>query len=74
MYAFGICLLELLTGETAYNECTIYEIITKKENNIMPKSLSLIKDNSLRRLIENLLSINIDERPSALDIYSNNIF
>ena len=39
MYAFGICLLELLTGESAYKECNISEIISKKENNIMPESL-----------------------------------
>ena len=75
MYAFGICLLELLTGEKAYDECkTITEILTKKQDNIMPSSLDKLKDNSLKRLIENLLSINSHERPTAYDIYINNIF
>jgi WNK lysine deficient protein kinase len=75
MYAFGICLLELLTGEKVYTECdTMYEIIQKKENNIMPLSIYSIKDERLKSLIELLLSINMHERPSALDIYTNNIF
>ena len=75
MYAFGICLLEMLTKEEAYSECkNITEIILNKENNILPLSLRKVKEPVLREIISRLLSVNKEDRPTSFDLYINNIF
>lgn len=76
MYAFGICLLEMLTNEEPYKEYdeNITSIFRSKENDICPLSLSKITDNKIRNVIKNLLSKNKDERPSAYNLYTSDIF
>jgi len=45
IYAFGMCLLEMITQETPYKECTnIPQIYTKVKNGQEPQSLSRIED------------------------------
>jgi serine/threonine protein kinase len=75
MYAFGICLLEMLTKEEAYSECkNIREIILNKENNILPLSLKKVKDSTLHKIISLLLSVDQEVRPTSFDLYVSNIF
>jgi len=45
IYAFGMCLLEMITQETPYKECpNIPQIYTKVKNGFLPQSLSRIED------------------------------
>ena len=45
IYAFGMCLLEMITQETPYKECpNIPQIYTKVKNGFEPMSLSRIED------------------------------
>ena len=76
MYAFGLCLLELLTKKEAYNEYNEIDLLIKKSNNSLPlpKLLQKITDVRLKTMIEKLLSNNPAERPSAYDIYMSGIF
>ena len=76
MYAFGICLLEMLTNEEPYKEYdeNIALIFTSKEKDIFPLSLTKITDNRIRNVIKQLLSKNKNERPSAYDLYTSDIF
>lgn len=76
MYAFGICLLEMLTKEEAYNEYdgNIAKIFKSKQENILPLSIKKIEDPKLRSLVLQLLSLDKNERPTAYDLYTSNIF
>jgi WNK lysine deficient protein kinase len=75
MYAFGICLLEMLTKEEAYSECkNISEIIFNKENNILPLSLRKVKEPILHKIISMLLSVNKEDRPTSFDLYTSNFY
>jgi WNK lysine deficient protein kinase len=71
IYAFGICLLEMITIEETYSECkTISEILYNKSNNILPLSIKKVKDPELFRVIQHTLSYNPENRPSIYDLYS----
>ncbi|KAH9314359.1 hypothetical protein KI387_022986, partial [Taxus chinensis] len=56
IYAFGMCLLEMLTFEYPYSECTnpaqIYKKVTSGKK---PESLYKIKDPEMRRFVEKCL-------------------
>jgi len=70
MYAFGICLLEMLTNEEAYHEIrSITHMIANKNKNILPLSLRKVRDPNLQRIITRLLSIDIEERYTAHELY-----
>ena len=71
IYAFGICLLEMLTMEESYSECkTISEILYNKSNDILPMSIKKVRDPELVRIIVQTLSSVPENRPSVYDLYS----
>lgn len=75
MYAFGMCMLEMMTLEPPYNECsTVPQIYKKVINGILPKSLDKIRDHDSRQIISLLLSFDPDKRPSASDLLQSNFF
>lgn len=56
IWALGICLLELLTHENVYSECTTpMELVRKLVDSSPPSSLKNISDQRLRELIERCL-------------------
>jgi len=70
MYAFGICLLEMLTKEEAYHEIkSITNMVANKTKNILPLSLRKVKNKEIQRIIARLLSIDTDERYTAHELY-----
>lgn len=74
IYSFGMCLLELLTGQIPYNECTVVPQIWKKVNdNIKPESLEDIKIESAKKLILECIYFDSIKRPTIEEI-KNNIF
>lgn len=71
IYAFGMCLLEMLTLETPYKECdNMIQIFNKKMNYIQPKSLEKVKNIRLKKIIENLLGPP-EGRPTTREILSS---
>jgi len=70
MYAFGICFLEMLTNEEAYHEIrSITHMVANKNKNVLPLSLRKVGNKELQRIITRLLSIDIEERYTAHELY-----
>ncbi|RCH88900.1 ATP binding [Rhizopus azygosporus] len=68
IYAFGMCLLEMVTGEYPYNECTnAAQVFKKVTQNIRPECLSRVQDPEVLSLINNCLAPE-NERMSAQEI------
>jgi len=64
MYAFGVCLLEMLTNEEPRKERyeNITSILICKKKDIIPLALTKITDNRLRnvKIFINILVLNFD--------------
>ncbi|KAL0477493.1 hypothetical protein AKO1_010821 [Acrasis kona] len=68
VYAFGMCLLEMVTGDYPYQECkSVYSVMQKVHDNIKPKSLEKITVESVREFIDLCLSVK-DKRPFVKDL------
>lgn len=68
IYAFGMCLLELVTFEYPYVECSNAAQIYKKViSGIKPASLEKVKDDRVREFIEKCIA-NVSERMSAKEL------
>ena len=72
IYAFGMCLLEMVSRRYPYAECTtpgqIYKKVIASER---PLVLSRVKDEILRHLIEGCLDTNPDNRPTAVELLAD---
>ncbi|KAM3579647.1 hypothetical protein VKS41_008099 [Umbelopsis sp. WA50703] len=68
IYAFGMCLLEMVTGEYPYGECkNAAQIYKKVIQNIKPECLSKVQDEEVLALVNSCLSPE-HERMSAQEI------
>ncbi|KAG1473205.1 hypothetical protein G6F56_001089 [Rhizopus delemar] len=68
IYAFGMCLLEMVMGEYPYSECTnAAQVFKKVTQNIRPESLSRVQDPEVLSLINNCLAPE-NERMSAQEM------
>ncbi|RUP19793.1 hypothetical protein BC936DRAFT_139289 [Jimgerdemannia flammicorona] len=68
IYAFGMCLLEMVTGEYPYNECkNAPQVYKKVTQGIKPECLNKVKDREVLELINTCLSSE-NERMSAQEI------
>ncbi|KAG0213761.1 hypothetical protein BGX33_002682 [Mortierella sp. NVP41] len=69
IYAFGMCVLEMVTKEYPYSECTnqaqIYRKVTK---GIKPQSLDVVKDPETWEFINRCLDHDDRTRPSAQEL------
>ncbi|KAF6164294.1 hypothetical protein GIB67_010264 [Kingdonia uniflora] len=53
IYAFGLCVLELVTMEIPYNECdTTVKIYKKVSTGEKPQAMNKVKDPEVQRFIE----------------------
>ena len=72
IYAFGMCLVEMVSRQYPYAECTtpgqIYKKVISSEK---PKVLSRVKDPALRHLIEVCLDADPDNRPTAEELLAD---
>ncbi|KAG1098729.1 hypothetical protein G6F42_017942 [Rhizopus arrhizus] len=69
LYAFGMCLIEMTTGEYPYAECTNTAQIYKKVcQHIKPDSLAKIQNQQVLEVINSCLSTNENERLSAQEL------
>ncbi|QCE14398.1 probable serine/threonine-protein kinase WNK3 isoform X2 [Vigna unguiculata] len=68
IYAFGMCLLELVTVEYPYVECAnAAQIYKKVTSGIKPASLAKVTDPDVKAFIEKCIA-NVSERLSAKDL------
>ncbi|KAL3529503.1 hypothetical protein ACH5RR_008825 [Cinchona calisaya] len=68
VYAFGMCLLELVTFEYPYVECAnAAQIFKKVTSGIKPASLTKVKDLGVREFIEKCIA-KVSERLSAKEL------
>lgn len=65
IYAFGMCVLEMVTGEYPYSECdNPAQVFKRVSQGIKPRALNFIKDDLTKEFI-NLCISKVTERPSA---------
>ncbi|XP_074565864.1 putative serine/threonine-protein kinase WNK3 isoform X2 [Curcuma longa] len=68
IYAFGMCLLELVTFEYPYVECSnAAQIYKKVTSGMKPASLTKVKDPEVKKFIEQCIA-NVSERLSAKEL------
>ncbi|CDS13028.1 hypothetical protein LRAMOSA05212 [Lichtheimia ramosa] len=69
IYAFGMCLLEMVTGEYPYAECTnAAQVYKKVSQHIKPESLNKVPNQQVLDVINSCLSENENERLSAQEL------
>jgi len=74
VYSFGLCLLEIVTQERPYTECSCLSItIQHKLRQVLPQSLNCIQDAQVKDLILQCLR-NCDERPPVGHLMSHEFF
>lgn len=74
IYAFGMCLLEMTTGQYPYSECkNAAQIYKKVSQGLKPDCLSLIEDKEILTVI-NACICNEDERWSAKRLLDHPLF
>ncbi|KAJ3025301.1 UNVERIFIED_CONTAM: Serine/threonine-protein kinase wnk4 [Siphonaria sp. JEL0065] len=72
IYAFGMVVLEMVTKEYPYSECTNqYQIYKKVTSGVRPLSLSKISDEQTIQFIELCIQFNPHQRPSAFELMSH---
>jgi serine/threonine protein kinase len=72
IYAFGMCLLEMVTRKFPYSECTTAGQIYKKViSGEPPRALHRVKDASLKEIIERCIAINPDTRPTSEELLND---
>lgn len=75
IYAFGMCLIEMITKTVPYEECTgIGHVYKKVSAGIFPDALMKIKDESARAIIAKCISRNPADRPSATELIASDFF
>ena len=68
IYAFGMCVLEMVTSETPYKECENPAQIYKKViKNVKPKLFDIILDKEVKEFINMCICEN-SKRPSATEL------
>jgi WNK lysine deficient protein kinase len=75
IYAFGMCILEMITKEIPYYECTAFgQIWRKVSNGVLPLSVDKIKNLGAKMII--MMCINKDprKRPSAVELLQDDFF
>ncbi|CBJ26117.1 conserved unknown protein [Ectocarpus siliculosus] len=69
IYAFGMCMLEMVTKERPYSECVnAAQIYRKVTSQILPSALDRVQNIRAREFIRVCLSPDPDDRPSAMDL------
>jgi hypothetical protein len=72
IYAFGMCVLEIISKEYPYSECSnAAQIFRKVTMGVKPASLKLVTDEETKNFIELSIEQNPDLRPSAEELLNH---
>ena len=76
VYAFGMCLLEMATGEYPYQECTKpFEIYKRVTQGIKPENFHKIDDDDdLKELIDVCIRLKKNQRPTVKELLNHSWF
>lgn len=75
VYAFGMCMLEMATGEYPYSECTSPAQIYKKvSTGVPPNSLSKVETSEVKQIIEMCIKVKREERPTVKELLQHDFF
>jgi WNK lysine deficient protein kinase len=74
VYAFGMCVLELVTLEIPYSECdSVAKIYKKVSSGVKPLGLNKVRDLEVKGFIEKCIA-SVCERPSASELLKDPFF
>lgn len=75
VYAFGMCLLEMATGEYPYQECTKpFEIYKRVTQGIRPENYYRIDNSDLKELIDLCIRLKKEQRPTVKELVNHSWF
>jgi WNK lysine deficient protein kinase len=75
VYAYGLCMLEMATGEYPYSECTgPAQIYKKVVNGVKPNSLEKVESQDVKDIIEQCIQLRKEERPSIKELLGKDFF
>jgi len=75
IYSFGMCLLEMISQDIPYNECSSFAQIFKKvTNGDIPKNIYNIINDKARTIILNCIAFDPKDRPNATELLTDIFF
>ncbi|XP_053619215.1 uncharacterized protein Wnk isoform X2 [Plodia interpunctella] len=75
VYAFGMCMLEMATGEYPYSECSgPAQIYKKVVSGVKPQSLEKVTIPEVKDIIESCIRPNKADRPQVKDLLNHEFF
>ncbi|XP_069362552.1 serine/threonine-protein kinase Wnk-like isoform X6 [Maniola hyperantus] len=75
VYAFGMCMLEMATGEYPYSECSgPAQIYKKVVSGVKPQSLEKVTIPEVKDIIESCIRPNKADRPKVKDLLNHEFF
>ena len=74
IYAFGMCLLEMITGEYPYAECkNAAQVYKKVTNGVKPECLAKVEDKDVLTIINGCLCIEQDRYYPHVYLWFNSL-
>ncbi|GBP83800.1 hypothetical protein EVAR_25647_1 [Eumeta japonica] len=75
VYAFGMCMLEMATGEYPYSECSgPAQIYKKVVSGVKPQSMEKVTIPEVKSIIESCIRPNKADRPKVKDLLNHEFF
>lgn len=75
VYAFGMCMLEMATGEYPYSECSgPAQIYKKVSSGTPPLSLAKVEQSEVRQIIDMCVKVRKEDRPTVKDLLQHDFF
>ncbi|KAL7080582.1 hypothetical protein ACQ4LE_000537 [Meloidogyne hapla] len=75
VYAFGMCLLEMVTGEYPYSECQYAaQVYRKVVSGVKPACFDRIQNPEIKEIIDRCIRTNKDERSTVRQLLNDEFF
>ncbi|CAG2161641.1 unnamed protein product [Oppiella nova] len=75
VYAFGMCLLEMATGEYPYSECVgPAQIYKKVSSGTPPLSITKVDNPEVKNIIEMCIQVKKEDRPTVRELLKHDFF